>query len=127
MYEIEETVKELIIESLNKRIAEIERVDNLYSNDTLVKRWLTDIMALGYNENDIELAAQDILELGNPFEEQSLENLRGRLYLSLNRFCDEILAFQTYVKDRDFMDDEALLEHVREELTDVEEGEFMFS
>ena len=38
MYEIEGTVKELITESLNKRIAEIEQVDNLYSNDALVKR-----------------------------------------------------------------------------------------
>lgn len=127
MYEIEESVKKLIVESLNKRIVDIERVDNLCSNDTIVKRWLTDIMALGYNENDIELAAQDILEIGNPFETQSIEDLRGRLFLSQNRFCDEILAFQAYVNDRDHLDDEALLEHVREELADVEEGEFMLS
>ena len=127
MYEIEGTVKELITESLNKRIAEIEQVDNLYSNEALVKRWLTDIMALGFNENDIELAAQDILEVGNPFEEQSLENLRGRLFLSQNRFCEEILAFEAYVKARDFEDDETILNMVHDELADVEDGDFMLS
>ena len=127
MYEIEGTVKELITESLKKRIAKIEQVDNLYSNDALVKRWLTDIMALGFNENDIELAAQDILEVGNPFEEQSLENLRGRLFLSRNRFCEEILAFEAYVKARDFEDDETILNMVHDELADVEDGDFMLS
>ena len=127
MYEIEGTVKELITESLNKRIAKIEQVDNLYSNDTLVKRWLTDIMALGFNENDIELAAQDILEVGDPFEEQSLENLRERLFLSQSRFCEEILAFEAYVKARDFEDDETVLNMVHDELADVEDGDFMLS
>ena len=128
MYEVEAMVKQLIRESLEKRIEGRDHIDNIHDNNTLVTNWITDIMALGFNNCDVDAAAYDIYEVQLPlFGEQSIEELRARLFFSLNRFSDEVMAFQTYVEKRDTFDDVLILRKVSEILEDIESGDFMLS
>ena len=127
---LEEQVKDLIRKSLYKHIEGIGRIDDIYSNDNLVNDiWLTDIMALGFNESNFEAAAQDIYEIQKPMmgtlvPVKSIEEYRARVYLTYNRFSSEVMAFERYVELRDTESEEAVLFAVREELEGVEEGDF---
>lgn len=71
--QLEEKVKDLIRESLNLHIEGYDNIDNMLDNQTLVNNWLTDIMALGFNHQDLETASQ---EMSRRFEEkrQRVEN-----------------------------------------------------
>ena len=127
---LEEQVKDLIRKSLYKHIEGIGRIDDIYSNDNLVNDiWMTDIMALGFNESNFEAAAQDIYEIQKPMmgtlvPVKSIEEYRARVYLTYNRFSSEVMAFERYVELRDTESEEAVLFAVREELEGVEEGDF---
>lgn len=44
---MEEVVKQMILASIRKRLVGWDNIDNLMSNEGLIKQWLTDIMALG--------------------------------------------------------------------------------
>lgn len=120
-------VKQLIKESLYKRLVGHGEIDTILNNYTLVEKWTTGIMALGYNDSDIELAAQDIYEMKAALLEKiSIEDIRAFLCLVNNRFTDEIMAFTRYVELRD-EDESEIISAVQEELNLVEEGDFMFS
>ena len=127
---MEEKVKELIRESLYKHIKGIGKIDNVYDNDVLVNNWLTDIMALGFNHQNVETAVQDIYELQAPMMEcglipvRSIEEMRARVFLSWNRFSTESVAFERYVELRDTESEDAVLFAVNEELEMVDEGDF---
>lgn len=85
--QLEEKVKDLIRESLNLHIEGQDNIDNMLDNHTLVNNWLTDIMALGFNHQDLEAASQDIHELQVPLMEigliplKTIEDIRARVYL----------------------------------------------
>ena len=122
---MEETVKQMIRESLEKRVSGLDRIDNILTNDALISRWLTCIMALGYNQNEVEAAAQDIFEMQAYFSNKSIEDIRARVCQSQVRFSEEIVAFMRYVEMRDSDSDEAIERAVAEELEFVEEGDFI--
>lgn len=128
---MEEKVKDLIRESLYKHIEGVGIIDNIYDNDVLVNNWLTDIMALGFNLQNVEKATQDIYELQVPMMEcgmipwRSIEDMRARVFLSCNRFSSECVAFERYVELRDTESEDAVLLAVREELEQTEEGDFL--
>lgn len=126
--EIEEIVKDHIRGSLEKRLEEMGPVDNILSNSALIERWLTDIMVLGHNHGDIEAAVKEFYEVQQPFVgEQSLEGLRCRLYLSSNRFWDEIMAYQSFTDHLGEWGAEDIISHVEKWLDPVEPGDFMLS
>lgn len=128
--QLEEKVKDLIRKSLNLHIAGLDNIDNMLDNQTLVNNWLTDIMALGFNHQDLEAASQDIYELQEPLMEvgliplKTIEDIRARVYLTFNRFSSEAFAFEKYVELRDSESEDAVLYAVREELEMTEEGDF---
>lgn len=128
--QLEEKVKDLIRESLDLHIEGHDNIDNMLDNHTLVNNWLTDIMALGFNHQDLEAASQDILELQVPMMESGLiplktiEDIRARVYLTFNRFSSEAFAFEKYVELRDSESEDAVLYAVREELDMTEAGDF---
>lgn len=128
--QLEEKVKDLIRKSLNLHIAGLDNIDNMLDNQTLVSNWLTDIMALGFNHQDLEAASQDIHELQVPLMEigliplKTIEDIRARVYLTFNRFSSEAFAFEKYVELRDSESEDAVLYAVREELEMTEEGDF---
>ena len=127
--ELEEKVKVLIRESLEKRIAPHGQIDLDLTNENLVGRWLTDVMAIGFNNDDLVLAAKDIYEFQKPMENALkmpviLENICDRVYRSSDRFGSEVEAFKRYVELREIELEEVVLFKVREELSDIEEGEF---
>lgn len=128
--QLEEKVKDLIRESLNLHIKGHDNIDNMLDNHTLVNNWLTDIMALGFNHQDLEAASQDIYELQVPMMEiglitmKTIEDIRARVYLTFNRFSSEAFAFEKYVELRDSESEDAVLYAVREELDMTEAGDF---
>lgn len=127
---LEEKVKELIRESLNKHIQGHDQIDNMLDNDTLVNNWLTDIMAIGFNHQNLEAASQDILEIQLPMMEigliplKTIEDIRAKVFLTFNRFSSEAYAFEKYVELRDKEPEDAVLFAVREELDMTEAGDF---
>lgn len=127
---MEEKVKDLIRESLYKHIEGVGEIDNVYDNDILVNNWLTDVMALGYNQQNVEDATNDIYDLQAPMMKagmipwRSIEEMRARVFLSLNRFSSECIAFERYVELREKESEDAVLFAVREELEMIEEGDF---
>ena len=122
---MEKEVKQLIKESLYKRLAGHDEIDTILNNDALVEKWLTGIMALGYNDGDVEKAAQDIYEMKSALlGEISIEDIRALVYLVNYRFAEEIMAFTRYVELRN-EDDSKIISAVKEELNLVEEGDFL--
>ena len=128
--ELEERVKSLIAESLKKRIKGLGAIDNVVHNKVLLEQWIIDIMALGANELDFELASVEIYNKQVPMMEAGMlpilgiESYRARVLLSYNRFAEEVEAFGRYVELRDSEDEEAVLFAVRQELEGIEEGDF---
>lgn len=124
---MEEEVKRLIRESLYKRLVGYDEIDTILTNDALIDNWITGIMALGYNDCDVEKAAQDIYEMKSAIlGELSIEEIRAFVYLVNYRFAEEIMAFTRYVELRN-EDDSKILSAVEEELSLVEEGDFQLT
>lgn len=124
---MENKVKQLIRDSLYKRLVGHDEIDTILDNAALVETWITGIMALGYNDYDIELAVQDIYEMKSRFGEISIEDIRAFVTLVNNRFPDEIAAFSQYVKLCKEESEEEVIAAVKEELSLVEEGDFTLS
>lgn len=128
--QLEEKVKDLIRESLNLHIQGHDNIDNMLDKHTLVNNWLTDIMALGFNHQDLEAASQDIHELQVPLMDigliplKTIEDIRARVYLTFNRFSSEAFAFEKYVELRESETEDAVLYAVKEELDMTEAGDF---
>ena len=124
---MEKEVKRLIRESLYKRLVGHNEIDTILTNDALVDKWITGIMALGYNDCDVEKAAQDIYEMKSALlGEISIEEIRAFVYLVNYRFAEEIMAFTRYVELRNEVDSK-ILSAVEEELNLVEEGDFLLT
>lgn len=124
---MEKEVKRLIRENLYKRLVGHDEIDTFLTNDAMVEKWLTGIMALGYNDCDIEKAAQDIYEMKSALlGEISIEDIRALVFLVNYRFAEEISAFTRYVELRE-KDESKVLLAVQEELSLVEEGDFLLS
>ena len=122
---MEKEVKRLIRESLYKRLIGHDEIDTILTNDALVDKWITGIMALGYNDCDVEKAAQDIYEMKSALlGDISIEEIRAFVCLVNYRFAEEIMAFTRYDELRN-EDESKILSAVEEELSLVEEGDFL--
>jgi len=131
-YHIEKEVKHLIKESLSKRLTGWQNIDPTLDNFILIERWLTEIMALGYNDYNVEGAAKDIFEMQQPMmgiliHEKFLEDYRASVFLCSNRFCEEISAFKKYVELKDKESDKVIIYAVKQELEFIETGSLMLS
>ena len=115
-----------------KRLVGWQNIDPTLANFTLIDRWLTEIMALGYYDFNVEAAAKDIFELQQPMmglviHEKFLEDYRASVFLCSNRFCEEISAFKKYVELRDKESEKIIIYAVKQELEYIETGSFMLS
>jgi hypothetical protein len=124
---METIVKQMIKGSLEKRLIGHDDIDNILTNNALIDRWLTCIMALGHNNSDVEAAAQDIFEIQSMIIDISIEDIRARVSQVLCRFGEEVAAFSKYVELRDTADDDTIREAVEEELDWVLEGDFIIA
>ena len=125
---MEELIKNLIRESLQKRIAGHDSVDNIISNDDLIEHWLTAIVALGNSGGDVEQASYEINNIQTSlFGPVSLEDTRAFVYLASHRFQDEVSAFMKYLEMKDYIIKDAVVKAVKEEMSYVETGDFMLS
>ena len=85
-------------------------------------------MALGYNDSDVELAAQDIYEKKSSlFGNISIEDIRALVFLVNYIFPEEVMAFTKYVELREEKAEAVVIAAVEEELSYVEEGDFVLS
>ena len=124
---MEKEVKRLVKESLYKRLVGHDEIDTIFNNEAWVEKWLTGIMALGYNDCDVEKAAQDIYEMKSALlGEISIEDIRALVFLVNYRFAEEITAFIRYVELRE-KDEAKVISAVKEELNLVEEGDFLLT
>ena len=129
---MEEEVKNLIKESLEKRLEGWENIDPVLENFALVERWLTEIMALGQYDFDVEAAAKDIFEsqkpmMGVSIPQKYLEDYRAMVFLCSNRFTEEISAFQKYLELKDKESEKVIRYAVKKELELIESGNFVLS
>lgn len=125
---MEGEVKKLIRESIYKRLVGHDEIDTILDNNALVEKWITAIMALGYNDSDVEQAAQDIYEMKSSlFGEISIEDIRALVFLVNYRFPEEVMAFTKYVELREEKAEAVVISAVEEELSYVEEGDFVLS
>ena len=124
---MEEEVKRLIIDSLNKRLVGHGDIDTVYPNHVLIEKWLTAIIALGYNDSDTELAAQDIYEMKSMLDDVSIEEIRAFVSLVNFRFPEEIMAFSKYVEQHEEEEESVVISAVKEELSYVEKGDITLS
>ena len=124
---MEEEVKRLIIDSLNKRLVGHGDIDTVYPNHVLIEKWLTAIIALGYNDSDTELAAQDIYEMKSMLDDVSIEEIRALVSLVNYRFPEEVMAFTKYAELHEEEEESVVISAVNEELSYVEEGDFTLS
>ncbi len=125
---MEKEVKELIRKSLYKRMVGHDEIDTILDNNALVEKWITGIMALGYHDSDVELAAQDIYEMKSSlFGKVSIEDIRALVFLVNYRFPEEVVAFTKYVELRETEEEAVVLYAVKDELSYFEEGDFILS
>ena len=125
---MEKEVKELIRKSLYKRLVGHDEIDMVLDNNALVANWITGIVALGYNDSDVELAAQDIYEMKSSlFGEISIEDIRALVFLVNYRFPEEVMAFTRYIELREKKSEAVVIFAVEDELSYVEEGDFVLS
>lgn len=85
-------------------------------------------MTLGYHDSDVKLAAQDIYEMKSSlFGEISIEDIRALVFLVNYRLPEEVMAFTKHVELREKEEDAVVLYAVEEELSYVEEGDFVLT
>lgn len=77
---LEYKVKVLIKNSLNKRIAGLGDIDNISSNELLIQHWMTAISVLGKNDENVELAAEELNTIQSIFGQASIEDTRAFLF-----------------------------------------------
>lgn len=124
---LEYKVKVLIKNSLNKRIAGLGDIDNISSNELLIQHWMTAISVLGKNDENVELAAEELNTIQSIFGQASIEDTRAFLFLASNRFCEEIAAYCKYLELKDDEQESIVLHEVAELLQFIEEGELLYS
>ena len=104
------------------RLQGMGRIDNIRTNEALIETWITAIVALGYADNDVEIAAKDINKIQSQIlGEFSIEDTRAFVYLVRDRFPEEIAAFIRYVELKEKYTEDAITFAVLQELQDITE------
>jgi hypothetical protein len=98
--EIETTVKDLIRDSISSKITDTDIKERGIARFDVIVTFLSDIMALGYNNNSKELATDDIWELQSkmPWTNTNREEILKRVSVSADKFQTEIGSFIIMVK-----------------------------
>ncbi|MCB0501300.1 MAG: hypothetical protein KDD32_01350 [Bacteroidetes bacterium] len=98
--DLETTVKELIKDSISSKINDTDIKERGFARFDVIASFLSDIMALGYNNNSKELAADDIWELQSqmPWTNTNRDAILRRVGISADRFQTEVDSFLVMVK-----------------------------
>lgn len=80
------------------------------ADSAIIEKWITDIMALGYNNGDVELAVSDIVQLSGANSSQTY----NRVVSSSTTFKKEVDAFSYYHKQNQLgVDSNVILKSVK--------------
>ncbi|WP_448520732.1 hypothetical protein [Schleiferia thermophila] len=109
--EIETTVKDLIRNSISSKITDTDIKERGVARFDVIESFLSDIMALGYNNNSKELATDDIWELQSqmPWINTNREAILKRVGISANKFQTEIDSFIVMVKSISIGDNKQII------------------
>ena len=145
-YKLEEKVQKRIIENLMKRLEGWEDIDDKYSNEVLIKRWMAVILALNNNDKDTNKTAWEIyrnkslphlefngigevpisVRLQNEslpnFYFNSIEDARALTKLVEERFLEEIWSYSIFLNDCDGLSEKEIMEKIEEPLSNVSPG-----
>ncbi|QEN03312.1 hypothetical protein EW093_00855 [Thiospirochaeta perfilievii] len=126
---IETKVIQLLRESIEKQLVGVGDIDPEIENSDLIERWLSEIVAIGFADYDLNSASLKLFETLNPiknsaFKKVNLDDIRSRISLSYQRFSAEVQAFINYIELKGKESDEVILYKVKEELNYVDEGSF---
>ena len=124
-FRMEEKVKKLIIESLNRRLEGWGEIDNLYPNEELVKRWITVILVLGRNKQDISKTAWELYKTEpQPYiNYNSIEEIRALVRLVEERLLEEIWSYSIFLNDCDGLSEKEIMEKIEEPLSYISSGD----
>lgn len=97
--EIVGIVKKLIREKVASSLTDSDIKERGFAKFDVTESYLTDIMALGYNTNSIDLAVNDIWELQSqmPWTKVKKANISNRVIISATKFKTEIDSFMTMI------------------------------
>lgn len=98
--EVETTVKELIQDSISSKLNDTDIKERGVAKFDVIASFLSDIVALGYNNNSKELATDDIWELQSqmPWTNTNREAIFKRVGVSADKFQAEVDSFIVMVK-----------------------------
>ncbi len=93
--EIESAIKELIKDRIGVNLTDQDIKNRGIATFDAINSYLTDIMALGYNNKSIELSTNDIFEIQSqlPWLSITKADISKRLEFSLLKFQNEINCF----------------------------------
>lgn len=99
--EIEGFVKELIRKSISSKLTDTDIKERGIAKFDVVESYLTDVMALGYNNNSLELATDDIWEMQSQLTWVSITKLdiAKRVENTSLKFKPEIDCFKLMIKN----------------------------
>lgn len=113
--EVEETVKTLIRKSIMSKLTDTDVQSRGTSKFDVTEGFLTDIMALGYNDYSEKLAASDILELlsAMPWVVPDEVGISNRIHDTLSKFKLEVDAFVVFAKQANLgVDGQTIIDEV---------------
>jgi len=124
-YKLEEKVQKRIIENLMKRLEGWEDIDDKYSNEVLIKRWMAVILALNNNDKDTNKTAWEIYRNKSlpHFGFTSIEDARALTKLVEERFLEEIWSYSIFLNDCDGLSEKEIMEKIEEPLSYVSPGD----
>lgn len=117
--EVEDIVKKLIFEKVSLKLTDTDIKARGISKFDVAQSFLTDIMALGYNNYKKELAVNDILELQSqmPWTQANKSDILNRINLSEIKFKTEIDGFIDMIKNiSSGYDKQTILDNVKKTL-----------
>ena len=122
---MEEKVQIRITENIIKRLEGWEDIDDKYSNEILIKRWMAVILALNNNDQDTNKTAWELYHNKSLpyFGFTSIEDARALTKLVEERFLEEIWSYSIFLNDCDGLSEKEIMEKIEEPLSYVSPGD----
>ena len=124
-YKLEKKVQKRITENVMKRLVGWEDIDDKYSNEVLVNRWMAVILALNNNDQDTNKTAWELYHSKSLpyFGFTSIEDARALTKLVEERFLEEIWSYSIFLNDCDGLSEKEIMESIEEPLLYVSSGD----
>lgn len=123
-YQLEVKVIKRLTESFINRFDGWGEIDDKFSNEELLIRWLNIIYVLAKNSQDINKTAWEIYNNKDLpyFDFTSIEDARAHSRLVEERFLEEVWAYTIFNNECDKTSDEEIMDKIEETLANIQSG-----